>query len=430
MIQEIRIKNFLSFKDEVVFSFEATRDKTFEDYQVIEIAKGIRLLRFAVVFGANASGKSNLLNAFEFMNNFWFENRKDIQEQTDVVPFKLDKHTPEEPSVFSLKFFAGNTRYWYQLEIDENKVYSEKLYFYTSVQPTLLFERTLENNISVISFNTAAVKISAAAREQINLKCLPNMSFFAARNQVNVSIPVIDAARDWMKNNIMPIVQPKISLFNYAETKLHSDNASKPHILNFISEADFNISNVETQIIKQDLPQNILDFLVLNDEIATEEKERLKREKTIQQVKTDFEHTVINDNGKESYILPEELQSDGTQRIFGIEAAIYSALKQNAFLYIDEIESSLHPRLVEFVLKKFLEEKNNRAQLLVTTHYDPLLNEVDELFRKDSVWFTEKNKSGATELYSLVEFSRLNRISSLQKAYRQGNFGAIPKINI
>lgn len=430
MIQEIRIKNFLSFKDEVVFSFEATRDKTFEDYQVIEIAKGIRLLRFAVVFGANASGKSNLLNAFEFMNNFWFENRKDIQEQTDVVPFKLDKHTPEEPSVFSLKFFAGNTRYWYQLEIDENKVYSEKLYFYTSVQPTLLFERTLENNISVISFNTAAVKISAAAREQINLKCLPNMSFFAARNQVNVSIPVIDAARDWMKNNIMPIVQPKISLFNYAETKLHSDNASKPHILNFISEADFNISNVETQIIKQDIPQNILDFLVLNDEIATEEKERLKREKTIQQVKTDFEHTVINDNGKESYILPEELQSDGTQRIFGIEAAIYSALKQNAFLYIDEIESSLHPRLVEFVLKKFLEEKNNRAQLLVTTHYDPLLNEVDELFRKDSVWFTEKNKSGATELYSLVEFSRLNRISSLQKAYRQGNFGAIPKINI
>lgn len=430
MIQELRIKNFLSFKDEVVFSFEASKDKTFEDYQVVEMEKGIRLLRFAVVFGANASGKSNLLNAFEFLKNFWFENRKDIQEQTDVVPFKLDAHTPEVPSSFSLRFFAENTRYWYRLEIDGNKVYSEKLYFYTSVQPTLLFERILENNISVIDFNSAVVKVSAAAREQINLKCLPNMSFFAARNQVNVSIPVIDVARDWMKSNILPIVLPKISLFNYAENKLHADDAFKPHILNFIKEADFNISSVETKLIKRDLPQNILDFLVMNDEIASEEKERLKKEKTIQQVRTDFEHTVVNDKGTESYVLPEELQSDGTQRIFGIEAAIYSALKQNAFLFIDEIESSLHPRLVEFVLKKFLEEKNNHAQLLVTTHYDPLLNEVGELFRKDSVWFTEKNKSGATELYSLVEFSRLNRISSLQKAYRQGNFGAIPKINI
>lgn len=99
-------------------------------------------------------------------------------------------------------------------------------------------------------------------------------------------------------------------------------------------------------------------------------------------------------------------------------------------MIVDEIEASLHPQLVFYVLKKFLEQKGNRAQLLITTHYDPLLNEVDELFRKDSVWFTEKNQAGATELYSLVEFSGLNRIASLQKAYRQGRFGAIPKINM
>lgn len=147
-------------------------------------------------------------------------------------------------------------------------------------------------------------------------------------------------------------------------------------------------------------------------------------------MKTDFEHTVLNERGTEKYILSEDSQSDGTRRIFGIEAAIYSALNRNAFLFIDEIESSLHPRLVEFLLKKFLEIKNNRAQLLITTHYDPFLNEVDELFRKDSVWFTEKNINGSTDLYSLVEFSRLNRISSIQKAYRQGNFGAVPKVNI
>jgi AAA15 family ATPase/GTPase len=430
MIQELRIKNFLSFKDEVVFSFEATKDTTFEDYHLIEVAPGMRLLRFAVVYGANASGKSNLLGAFDFLSDFWFENRKDVDEETGTVPFRLDKITPDEPSWFSLKFYIGNTRYWYILEADEHVVRSEKLLYYTSVQPTLIFERYLENGVSVVDFNPAAAKISITARENINLKCLPNMSVFAARNQVNISIPVMDAARDWMKNSFMPVVKPRSGLFDFAETQLHTDELFKPHVLKFICEADFNISNVETQSVKQDIPQQLLDFFNANEDIPTEEKERLYREKSIHQIKTDFEHTVSNERGTEKYILPEELQSDGTHRIFGIEAAIYNALNQNAFLFIDEIESSLHPRLVEFILKKFLEVKDSRAQLLVTTHYDPLLNEVGELFRKDSVWFTDKNKAGATELYSLVEFSRLNRISSLQKAYRQGNFGAIPKVNI
>ena len=430
MIQELRIKNFLSFKDEVVFSFEATKDTTFEEYHIVEVAPGMRLLRFAVVYGANASGKSNLLNAFEFLSDFWFENKKDDTEETGILPFILDKVTPEEPSFLSLKFYAGATRYWYELKADEHKVHSEKLFYYTSVQPTLIFERYLENGISVVNFNPAAAKVSLAARENINLKCLPNMSVFAARNQVNISIPVLDAARNWMKDSFMPVVNPRSSLFSFAEKQLNTDELFKPHILKFISEADFNISDVETQFIKQEIPQRILDIFLANEEIPSEEKERLNREKSFQQMKTDFEHTVLNDRGTEKYILSEDSQSDGTRRIFGIEAAIYSALNRNAFLFIDEIESSLHPRLVEFLLKKFLEIKNNRAQLLITTHYDPFLNEVDELFRKDSVWFTEKNINGSTDLYSLVEFSRLNRISSIQKAYRQGNFGAVPKVNI
>ena len=141
-------------------------------------------------------------------------------------------------------------------------------------------------------------------------------------------------------------------------------------------------------------------------------------------------YRALNERGVEKYLLSEGLQSDGTRQITGLESAIYKALQKNALLIVDEIESSLHPQLVYFIVKKFLEQKDNRAQLLITTHYDPLLNEVDELFIKDSVWFTEKNEAGATELYSLVEFSGLNRISSLQKAYRQGRFGAIPKINL
>ncbi len=112
----------------------------------------------------------------------------------------------------------------------------------------------------------------------------------------------------------------------------------------------------------------------------------------------------------------------------GVETAVFQAIQDNAFLAIDEIDASLHPELVEFVIQNFLTQKS-RAQLLVTTHYDPLLNTVgNDLIRRDSVWFTEKDGSGNTDLYSLVEYKGLNRIRSLQKAYRNGVFGALPII--
>ena len=98
MIQELKIKNFLSFKEEVTFSFEATKDTFAEDMQVVEVAKGVRLLRFAMVCGANASGKSNLLKAFDFLHDFWFYKPVDVDKKTGVVSFKLDRITPNEPS--------------------------------------------------------------------------------------------------------------------------------------------------------------------------------------------------------------------------------------------------------------------------------------------------------------------------------------------
>jgi hypothetical protein len=395
----------------------------------VEVAPDVRLLRFAVVYGANASGKSNLIRAFEFLHDFWFETKKDITEKTDAIPFKLDRETPKQPSFFSLKFYVEGVRYWYQLEVDERKVHSEKLYYYSSVQPTLLFERTLSNTVSVVSFNPAVVKISTVAKEEINLKCLPNISFFAARNQVNVALPKIDAARDWMQQRILDTINPVSPMFEFAESKILEDEILKKHLLDFVKEADFNITDIKSKKEKQEVPPHFLDFIKKSETLPEEEKEQIL-EDAYTQISTDFEHTVKNLRGTEKYFLPEDLESEGTRRITGVQTALYMTLQAEAFLAIDEIESSLHPELIVFLLKKFLENKNNQAQLLITTHYDPLLNQTDELFRKDSVWFTDKNEAGSTELYSLVEFNGLNRIASLQKAYRQGRFGAIPRINL
>ena len=431
MLQELKIKNFLSFKEEVTFSFEATKDTTFEEYQVVKVAPGVRLLRFAMIYGANASGKSNLLYSLEFLRHFWFDIKKDITEDTGAIPFKFNRKTQAEPSCFSLKFYVNGVRYWYQLELDDKSIILEKLYFYSSVQPTLLFERELDLGISIVKFNNQAIKISSVAKEEINIKCLPNMSFFAARNQVNVILPKIDDARDWMKNNLMQPINPKIGLFDYAQEKLSENDELKKLILGFIKEADFNISDIKTKEERNAIPEELVDiFIKTRESLSDEEIERIRKEKTLAGLSTDFEHTVINENGVERYFLEDIFESDGTRRTAGLQAAVYTSLKRNAFLSIDEVEASLHPYLILFILKKFLEVNNSKSQLLITTHYDPLLNEVDELFRKDSVWFTEKNQAGSTELYSLVEFNGLNRIASLQKAYRQGRFGGIPKINL
>ena len=427
MIQEISVSNFLSFKDKVTFSFEATKDKTFEECQVVEVAKGVRLLRFALVYGPNASGKSNLLHVFDFIKSFWFEKTDDIDEKTGVIPFRLDINTPHQLSEFELKFYIGNIRYWYILKLSQERVQEEKLYFYKSVQPTLLFSREWKDNQSSLTFNPSVVKISKAAQEDISLRCLSNMSVFAARNQVNIAIPEIDAAKDWMRSKVMPSIHPMTSMFEYASRKMMEDASLKSYLLDFIHKADFNITGLKTDVVKNPITQADLNYLLSRKEIPASDKERLAKEQSFDSFETTFEHTVKNERGTEVYTMPNTLQSDGTIRTIGIEAAIYQAIKKEAFLHIDEVESSLHPELVEFILQKFL-SSSNRSQLLVTTHYDPLLNTVGDLLRSDSVWFTEKDESGATNVYSLADFKGLKRISSYQKAYRNGIFGALPNI--
>ena len=428
MIEEIRIKNYLSFRDEVVLNFEATKDTTFEESQVVQVTPKVRLLRFALIFGANASGKSNLLSALEFLRSFWFAKKQDLDEETGAIPFLLDTETPAEPSEFNIKFYIGNKRYWYILQLNERQVIKEALYIYNSVQPSSLFLRKMEGTQSVVKLNGSLVKASTTIVEQLNLKCLPNMSFFAARNQVNCALGSIDEVRDWMRNNMMQIIDPNVKMFAYAGKQIEKDAELKKYLLDFIHKADYNITDVYSERESVPIPDFIRTSILEDDTLPPKLKERMLSENRIERLNTDFQHTVRNKRGVEQYRLSNELQSAGTRRTFGLEAAIYEAIQSEGILPIDELESSLHPELVEFIIEHFL-RKPGRSQLIVTTHYDPLLNTVDDLFRKDSVWFTEKGDDGHTRLYSLTDFKGLSKISSFQKSYRNGVFGALPNIH-
>ena len=408
MIQELKVRNFLSFKDEVTFSFEATKDTFAEEYQVVEVVPGVRLLRFAMVYGANASGKTNLLKAFEFLRAFWRKQTSNVEESTGVIPFLFDRATPTEPSRFEMIFYIGGVKHHYLLELDENQVYLEKLCFYKSVQPTMLFVRKFKDGNSDITYNPSVIKLSITEKEKISVECLKNMSFFASIGRVNVNLPELYAVREWMISHFEKMIDPTLSLTESAEAQISKDVSLKSYLVDYFKNANFDITNIETKVSEINSANN--PFNVFS-------------QITLKQYHTSVEHLVKNKQEDEKYKLPISLESYGTRRIFGLATAIYNIQKKNGVLLVDEIDASLHPKFLAKLLFEYFKDKS-QSQMLVTIHDDSLLDLVNDLVRKDSIWFTEKKTTGATDLYSLVEFKGLNRLSSIRSAYRLGRFGA------
>ncbi|MBR3938821.1 MAG: ATP-binding protein [Bacteroidales bacterium] len=426
MIQEIKVKNFRSFRDEVTFSFEASEDTFAEDYQVVKIDEKTRLLRFAIIYGYNASGKSNLLYVFDFLSHFWNYKPDDIEEGTSATPFKLDDFSRNEPSCFQLVFFVNTTKYLYQLELDTKEVHLEKLSYYDSDEPIMLFERFIDNGLSVINFGNDN-NISDSVRELITIQCLKNMSFFVARDKVNISLPLIDEAKDWMKTQIMSTIFPLTRLTSYAERKVAENKELLQYIVDFLNEADFNITKISSTKTNQKISKEFVNLLLMDDEISDSEKEHLKNDGTFETLRTIFEHTVENDTEKKAYTMGSEDQSTGTLRTFGLETALYELINNGkSVLPVDEIETSIHPKLVEKILFEYL-KNHSRTQLIVTTHNDGLLDLVDDLIRKDSIWFTDKDVKGVTDLYKLTDFRGIERLNSIREAYRNKRFGATMK---
>jgi hypothetical protein len=396
MIQEIKIKNFLSFRDEVRLNFEASSDKFAEDCQVVTINDDskTRLLRLGVVYGYNASGKSNLLKAFDFLHYFWTNNPSSADSGTNVVPFRLDDISSTKSSQFELTFFVEDTKYSYSLELDKDQVKLEELSYHKGSRPVMLFKRVLENEQSKIIFNDQeGDETSPVVKEKITVECLKNISFFVARDKANISMPLIDAAKNWMRKQFKSSIFPSADLTTPAEILINKDESLVKDLIDFLREADFNITSVSL------------------------------KDKSIQPQKTLFEHTVKNGTENASYNFSLRQESLGTLKTFGIEAALYQAIQDKAFLPVDEVENSLHPRLLEKIIYEYL-RKPSRSQLLLTTHNDGLLDLVGDLIRKDSIWFTEKDKTGTTDLYKLTDFKGVNSLKSYREAYRNKRFGA------
>ena len=402
MILEFSVKNFLSFKEKVTFSMIANSNKELND-NYVEIG-GNKVLKSAAIYGANASGKSNLFKILTLVVLMLrSSNSVDINAKLPLIPFKLDKGSVNKPSEFEIKFILDETRYVYGFIADKDKIYDEYLYYYPNGRETKIFDRT---NINEYSYTQKDEKIL----REIEAKNAQNKFFLATATNWNYD--KTKAAYNFLTNGIGTCNNLEI-LKNMAY-KMYETNPDylKDFAIDFLQKADFNIEDY--QISQIDVPG---EFLTAIPEFIT--KTLPDKPKAYQVL---FKH-----KNSDNYLSIDE-ESLGTQMIFAFIPFLADSLKNKKVLIIDELDKSLHPFLVQYIVEIFndAEINKNGSQLIFNTHDTNLLDL--NILRRDQIWFTEKNsETGESDLYSLSDFS-VRKQENVEKGYMLGRYGAVPFI--
>ena len=402
MILEFSVKNFLSFKEKVTFSMIANSNKELND-NYVEIG-GNKVLKSAAVYGANASGKSNLFKILTLVVLMLrSSNSVDINAKLPLIPFKLDKGSVNKPSEFEIKFILDETRYVYGFIADKDKIYDEYLYYYPNGRETKIFDRT---NINEYSYTQKDEKIL----REIEAKNAQNKFFLATAT--NWNFDKTKAAYNFLTNGIGTCNNLEI-LKNMAY-KMYETNPDylKDFAIDFLQKADFNIEDY--QISQIDVPG---EFLTAIPEFIT--KTLPDKPKAYQVL---FKH-----KNSDNYLSIDE-ESLGTQMIFAFIPFLADSLKNKKVLIIDELDKSLHPFLVQYIVEisNDAEINKNGSQLIFNTHDTNLLDL--NILRRDQIWFTEKNsETGESDLYSLSDFS-VRKQENVEKGYMLGRYGAVPFI--
>ena len=413
MLLEFSIKNFLSFKDKITFSMEAASGN--ENEENITIKDNERILKTTALYGANASGKTNLIKAFTsaIMMIRMSNNRQIGENLIQMEPFAFDEENKNNPCEFEFVFIANGNKYIYGFVADKDKVYEEYLYQYFSVKATRIFERINCNEYKFLQSDEGKLNT-------IKEKNTDNKLFLATATNWNY-----DKTKDaylWFAKNIDTYIGGSL-LNDFAIESFSNDKNEelKKFTLRLLEEADIFIKDFTVEIEERDVDNNLLMlFKSLNmpmPPVAQKQKD----------VKIRMIHE-IKDGNDESKLYELNLmnESSGTQILFSFAPILKDVFENGKILVIDEIERSLHPSLVEMIIKFFHNTEINKgnAQLIFNTHDTNLLSL--EIFRRDQIWFAEKKpEKGATDLYPLDDFP-VRKTENIQKGYLNGRYGAIP----
>ena len=388
MIAEFSIKNFKSIRSEQRLSFVASTDNYLSEESTVEVKDGVRLLKLGIIYGANASGKSNVLHALDYFRSLVCFQPSDRNESLGVIPFMLDDESAKERTEMSMTIYIDKEKYILSIEFDDSRIYKEGLTVYLSSRPTELYTRWYnpDTDSSEITFS-AKLGLLKKSQRLIEGNTINNRTVLAAFSVSNVESSRLNKVYDFFNKTIEPIIEPNLILSPFIHKTLEEDKdgSVKSFILRFLKASDFNISGIEWS---RGLPVRFLH-------------------KTNSGIHT----------------LPENMESTGTIRFMGMTIILEHLLGNNHFVIMDEVESSIHYELLSFFLKAFLVNSEKYSQLLVTTHDLNLLNE--DFIRRDEIWFTDKNEDGETELKRLTSLGLNTRLSPYN-AYKQGKLVDLP----
>lgn len=413
MLLEFRVKNFRSIRAEQKLSLVANKDVTHIDTHVFDNGAKTTppLLKSTVLYGANASGKSNLINALAFMQDVVASSATQIREGDlfSYSPFKLDAHSAAEPTEFEITFVEDGVRYQYGFALRPERVVEEWLLVYKNTKPQMWFSRKFDSNSDKEHYEFGSHLTGKRSLWQDSTR--KNALFLS--KAVDLNSDKLRPIFLWIVNNLMIIGTGTQPIFDFSIKHIQTETG-KTEILNFLISADMSISEIKLENRKMKRIS-----LEVKGDSSTQH---------VSEVET-FLPTFLHQGTDGSAIFELTDESTGTQRLFAFAGPILDVLQHGRVLIVDELDNSLHTLIIRFMLTLFHSVKTNPngAQLIFSTHNTTLLHH--EIFRRDQIWFVEKDSSHATQLYPLSDF-HVRKKEAWENGYLGGRYGALPFIDM
>lgn len=417
MIIELSVENFRSIKTRQTFSLtKSNSDELVGNTFDPNVLGTSSLLRSAVIYGANAAGKSNFIKAVKVMREIVANSAKNTQrgDKLPITHFKLCDSTVGKPTEFEVIFVAEGIKYQYGFSATSERVMDEWLYAFPKSRPQRWFIRAFDEAKNEYEWDFSSF---FAGKKQTWKDSTRNNSLFLS-TAVMLNSEQLKPIYDWFTKTLKVA---GIDGWGGAYTaELCQEVDGKKDVLKFLNAADLDISDLKLESKK-------FDISILPADMPSELKGHLLKDlegKEFVDIKT--VHTTAQGN---EVLFELNDESDGTRKIFSFAGPWIDTLRNGNVLFIDELHDSLHPHIVKFLVNLFHSQKTNpqNAQLIFTTHETSILDQ--DVFRRDQIWFCKKETDQSTEIYPLSDFSPRKGVENLEKSYLAGRYSALPLVS-
>lgn len=418
MIRNFWARNFLSIRDKQELSFIA---KGPASELVSEIVEGVFLYKLGILFGANASGKSNMLLALNQVFHLLVTPQTETNNEVNVyMPFMLSKNESTEMYV---SFYANKIRYDYYVEYNGSYILKEKLHYYPNNSKALFYERTFkgEDIQADIKFGNK-LDIQQKTQERIRENTLNNHSVLSVcrKNALTIDITPLKALHGWIMDNYHEVDGDDSHKSLVDTLKSAYSNLTKYKFYNImLQKADLNIIDYKPIIEDRIIPNELREH-IMNENIPESIKETILKP-TLDSI------SFLNKSQDGNFEIPFHLQSKGTIKYISILEALYDMITGSHVYYLDELGEDLHYDLLFYYLNVFLYNSQN-SQLIITSQETSLLSQDLINDNRGVVWFVEKNKDTASSEYTRGDDFGLHKNLSLYNSYRIGRLGAKPEL--